>query len=435
MGGTTQGWYIPLTGGGSTPLTSLTIQNTFYVAKNGDDLTALPNRLDKPFLTIYEASLVANAGDVIYVFSGTYDEGINDWVKSDVIYDFQSGTTVMNELTCITDGGISKNIRIQGNANFQQTGNDFSFGVINVTNSATNLFVRCNDLISNTNGILIFNTLNPYDIEVNDIYVSFQYAISLRGTSNTGYIKFNNIFSTSQLVSIFFRDCNTDGIIRSIYINGNFIITNQNSFSQGVIDMFNAFNTKVYCSIKNIKHYSGNNGGLIRGDSGKLFLYNFNGNGVGYGYQSTGTHVGFIQNSNIYAPTYALSISSSSSIFCKNSFFIGENLISTSGSVIVSSNGELTAKNCTIIQRGATINPCVINLLTPLKKVSLSSCVLIGNILNTESIRNTNGVATDIYIQEDCSSNLPVNILVTNQITGTNIVVDSDIIQNTNNFF
>lgn len=62
--------------GGSAPpggLTSLPIANTLFVAKNGNDATALPNRLDLPYLTI-DAALadVATANDCVFVYSGSY---------------------------------------------------------------------------------------------------------------------------------------------------------------------------------------------------------------------------------------------------------------------------------------------------------------------------------------------------------------------------
>lgn len=435
MGNTTTGWYVPSIAG-STPVTSsLVIQNTLYVAKNGDDATALPNRLDKPFLTIYGASLVANAGDVIYVFSGTYDEGFNDWVKSDVIYDFQKGTLVQNVFRCITDSGIAKNIHIQGYGDFQQTGFNFSAGVVNITNVGSKLYLRCNNIISITNGILIFNIDTPYDIKVNNITVVAQYAINLRGVKNSGTIEFNEIRSSSQGVSIFMRNCNTDGQERDIYIKGKYIRTNQNSFSQGVIDFLNAFNTSAYINITFIDHYQGASGGIVRGDSGKCFLTNTNAIGVGYGYQATGTHIGFIMNSVVNAISYSLSVISNASVYVENTQLIATDTFATSSSVQVANNGQLTAKNCLIIQRGVSVNPCILNLLTPALKVSLSSCVLIGDSSNTESIRNTNGVPANIYIQEDCSTNLPTSSLITNQVTGTNVVVDSNINQNSLNFF
>jgi hypothetical protein len=275
MSGTQQGWRST-SGGGGSPSSDITIQNTLYVMKNGDDSTALPNRLDKPFLTIYGASLQAVAGDVIYVFAGNYDEADNDWVQSDVIYDFQEGANVTNVNTCISDGGFAKNIHIQGNGNFIQSGVNFSIAVVNISNVSSNLYLRCNSIQGVTNGIGIFNIDNPYDIKVKTITVELQYAINLRGSKNHGSIEFNEIISNSQGVSLFIRNSNTDGVERNIYIKGNYIKTNQDAFSQGVIDLLNAFNTKVYLTVTKIEHYAGVNGGIVRADSGQLFISNTN---------------------------------------------------------------------------------------------------------------------------------------------------------------
>ena len=113
-----------------------------------------------------------------------------------------------------------------------------------------------------------------------------------------------------------------------------------------------------------------------------------------------------------------------------------ESTISPQATVLVSSdNGQLTAKNCTFVQLGANANTSVVNLLNPLLQINFASCVFIGDVLNVESIINSKLAPANIYIQEDCSANLPTSAFITNQVAGTNVVVDSDIIQNTNNFF
>lgn len=435
MGNTTQGWYSP-TGSGSTPvLTELEIQNTLYVCVNGDDATALPNRLDKPFATIYGASLVANAGDVVYVFAGSYFEIMNDWVKSDVIYDFQEGSIVYNNISCITDSGIAKNIVIHGRGVFEVTNYFVSTGVIDITNLNTNIYVRCKSLLGVSNGINLLNNTNPYDIKCDYIFVSAQYGINLRGSANTGRIEFDRMLVTSGASPIIIRNANTDTTARTIYIKGRLIRTNNNAFGNGIIYLNNVFNTSVYAEINLIDHYSGGAGGIIKTDSGKLFVSNTNALGIGYGAYSSGSSVLYIENSYLFAPTYSLVTDSNASCKVVNSTLVAENPSITGGSVGVSGNGQLTAKNVVMVQKGASVNPCVLNLVTPANKVSLASCLLIGNSLNTQSIRNTAGLPCNVYIQEDCATNITTSGLVTNQVAGTNVVVDSDISRNTNNFF
>jgi hypothetical protein len=55
---------------------ALTINNTLFVSKNGNNATAVRNDWTKPFLTIQAAITAALAGDTIYIFPGTYAEAL-----------------------------------------------------------------------------------------------------------------------------------------------------------------------------------------------------------------------------------------------------------------------------------------------------------------------------------------------------------------------
>jgi hypothetical protein len=87
---------------GSSGLTSITLQNSVFVAKNGDDATGLRNRLDKPFLTCGAAKAAALAGDTVYVFAGVYDE--KNLLKDLVNWQFFVGAQV--RYTGADDGAI-----------------------------------------------------------------------------------------------------------------------------------------------------------------------------------------------------------------------------------------------------------------------------------------------------------------------------------------
>jgi hypothetical protein len=422
------------TGGSGSALFSLPIQNTLYVAKNGDDSTGLPNRLDKPFLTIFAASQVATAGDAVYVFAGLYDEGFSDWVKSDVIYDFQDGSLVRNFWRCVSDYGIQKNVRIEGSAVFQVIATNFSFGVIDFQNTQSKLYLRCKDIIGITNGVSLNNMQNPYDVKFRKVSTTNQYPLNLRGSANTGRIEFDTIESLSSTVPILLRNCNTDGNRRNIFIKGRRLVSGVNAFSQATITFINVLNTSLYCEIDSIEHISGASGGIFAADSGYCFMYNSNATGVGYGYLANGSHRSQIQNCNVSAPTYSITVQSNSSVTAKNTLFIGNNA-AIGASATFTQNANFVGKNCVFVQRGADINSFVVNLSTPANRISFASCLFIANSLNAESFKNSNNAPTSVFIQEDCSSNKPVSALITNQVAGTNIVVDSDIVQNTTNFF
>ncbi len=58
------------------PSTGVTLAQTLWVAKNGNDGTALPGRLDKPYLTIQAALDAAGDGTSIFVMPGLYSETV-----------------------------------------------------------------------------------------------------------------------------------------------------------------------------------------------------------------------------------------------------------------------------------------------------------------------------------------------------------------------
>jgi hypothetical protein len=65
-------------------ITSIPIENTVHVMKNGDDGTGERNRLDLPFLTIGAAKAALQPGDTMCIWPGTYAEGGIDVI--DVTY-------------------------------------------------------------------------------------------------------------------------------------------------------------------------------------------------------------------------------------------------------------------------------------------------------------------------------------------------------------
>lgn len=432
MTGTTAGFYIP--NKGISVLNGITIQNTIYVSKNGDDSTALVNRLDKPFLTIYEASLVANAGDVIYVFSGIYDEQSNDWVASDVIYDFQIGTYVFNDSVCIADNGIAKNINISGHCVFS------SNIVIVASNPSTRISISCKGIEATTSGIVLSNLLTPFYIKFNYLTVSVFNAISLSGTSISGSFEFDKIIGSQNTV-ISIINANTDLTERNIYFNGKYIEADLSSqatrsfLAMGV----GSTSTKVFFRVTSMNHTNVTGGlssfFLLR--SGKILINNTNAFGYNYGLRVGSDAIAQLNNSNISC-LIALNLTESGNLSVNNSILISENdTISPpiQGAVQLTDNSELILKNCQIVQRGNTSFVQPIILIGSLLKIRLISCILIGQNSNPNSISELNNDSINIYVEEDCSVNLPTGISINNIISGTNIIVSSNISENTNNFY
>lgn len=77
---------------GMAGLANLALENCLFVAKNGNDATALTERLDKPFLTLTAAKAAAVSGDTIFVYPGTYAE--SNLLKNGVNWHFYDGAIV-----------------------------------------------------------------------------------------------------------------------------------------------------------------------------------------------------------------------------------------------------------------------------------------------------------------------------------------------------
>lgn len=120
--------------GGGGGLTSLPVGNSIFVNTLGDNATALPNDLSKPYLTIEQAVLNANSGDTIYVFAGTYTVNSNI-AKDGVNYYFFDCTLSVNSLQLFDDPLGAVNINVYGNAKIIH--NQFNGQVFRSNNGST----------------------------------------------------------------------------------------------------------------------------------------------------------------------------------------------------------------------------------------------------------------------------------------------------------
>ena len=82
---------IASSGGGTN------LSKTLFVDPNGNDLTGTKGNLSKPYLTLEAAQAAAVAGDLIYVYPGTYTVTTTDasgLAKDGVSYYFSPRTIV-----------------------------------------------------------------------------------------------------------------------------------------------------------------------------------------------------------------------------------------------------------------------------------------------------------------------------------------------------
>lgn len=406
-------------------LTGITISNTLYVMKNGNNATALPNRLDKPFLTIRGAMVQANVGDTIYVFAGDYNEGSNDIIASDVYYYFEEGAFVRCLDKVISDFDTPKNIYVGGYGTFIT--DDLNDYVVSVRNKDSVINLNCSDINGTGGGILCAGTFN---INVTNLITSGGRGIVLTGDICTGTIRFNNLSNVLER-SIFVVGANSDLENRNIYIYGNEIIS-----SSGINDYIIYFDSnadsRIYFNVNYVEETVLNvraNCMFIKDTY--IFLNNSNFISGGRGIAVFENSVLYITNCNI--KSQGIGIANLSATAEVSNIQINNTLIKSITNFAVFSNvsnSEISLYDCVIVSGIDVI------FTSNLPIIRLKNCQLVSN--DTVTVRYcilADTTPLDIYVYGQCSSNVAVGTDITNQVTGTNIVVDANIVENTNNFF
>jgi hypothetical protein len=127
----------PGSGGGGT--TTLQLNNTLWVAKNGNDATGTRNLLSKPYLTIAAAIAAASAGDCIFVMPGTYAENIT--VSGGLYIYLEPGAIVSGNTTISTGTNY-----IDGYGQFTGTASAITF----TGGASDNAYVTCFSITGGT---------------------------------------------------------------------------------------------------------------------------------------------------------------------------------------------------------------------------------------------------------------------------------------------
>ncbi len=136
------------TGDGSALLTNATGTNILYVSKGGNNTTAQPNRLDKPYLTLTAAQAAWTSGSTIQVLPGTYNEALTNVQPDGIRWFFNEGADIYYTGT---NGYIFKitngNVYITGAAtiNSHATSMDVVYNIL-IEGGALNL--QCREVIA-----------------------------------------------------------------------------------------------------------------------------------------------------------------------------------------------------------------------------------------------------------------------------------------------
>jgi hypothetical protein len=435
-----QGWRASKSSSGGGGLTELAIQNTIYVSKNGNDATGTRNLWNLPFLTIAGAKAVAQAGDCIYVFAGTYNEGSNDVIESDVKYYFELGAKLICDFECISDFGIAKNIDVDGFGDFEITQLNFGKATVLMSNPLSTLRFRGNRIIGTAQAFAILDCDN-YDFEAEYATCSNQYVVTIRGNSK-GRCIIKNLEQPVNAPAILYRNLGTDSVARNHFLKIN-TLTSVDTLSQAVVTTINTFNSKTWIEIENIE-YTGANGRLFQFWSGVNYVKNTNGvmSGGGIAVETTnGNSINLFENCNLVGDTNSVLLR------LGNTEFVNCELISggtgtggSSGSVFVFISAFATFRDCLLVEKSSVATRCVLNMfnITPTNfNVRLMNCKLVGENTNNFSIKNGASTVslTGFYVEGQCVTNRPIEANMTNLIAGSNIIVDDLVSRNPQNFF
>jgi hypothetical protein len=413
---TQQGWRAGTSGGGGG-LTSLPIENTLYVAKNGDDATGERNRLDKPFLTIEGANTVAQAGDCVYVYAGSYTE-TGDTFSSAVFYHLEDGVTVINSAGALVrdDGVNAKTINIFGNGRLATSSRGAS--CVDLTVSIAN--IECYS-ISGSNGMILGGACNI--IVRSRIVASAGVGISLVNNAS-GYIQFETLSSSGGESGI---SANTT-TSNDLYIKGRYFSASP------LTQVYNLFNSGLQViTFEILETVCLTQSPICDASEGNYIFKNglFNQTTISVGFQCVDTKIDFINCIILQSTSSSFNIKNVSStinlIQCNLDSFAGINIICDQesftyiqDSVLNTDNRELLGANIRTSGTAPTLVIANSQLINGQPFGGGQFSILAQNLLIGETL--------DIRIQGICVATFPISTQIVNLITGTNIIADTDAI-------
>lgn len=411
------------------------IENTLIVSKNGNDSTGLRNDWTKPFITVVAASTAAQSGDLIIVYPGTYNE--DNFIVSDVNYEFKLGVTMISSTNCINDSSGPKNINITGEGNFVST----SARGIFLANAASTISMTLRDLFGFSDGIAIGNA-DTVDIKGRNINVGYQYLATIRGNSK-GRIHFDVWDGSSAVTasaSIYFVNHSLDLQTREFEISGKILYSNSVNIGGFVIDNSPTLKVKANIDIEHNSTVSNNNIAAIAVKSGSLQYTGkaFSSNNIGISVTNVLTQpvTVWINDSEIVGQGHSLRTLSDGSVYVRCDRTVFRKLTTTGTPSLqidsVDDNIQIILRNSDIYNLGTVTGADGIFTADNLSVVRLSDVRVVlkaagGFLMDSAVVR-------DVLIESIVSSNKDLSVDVTNSITGSVLVVDAAIEDNDFNF-
>jgi hypothetical protein len=218
--------------------------HVLWVSPDGSDITGTRGRQTLPFLTIQAAKTAALVGDLIYVSAGSYtDTAIQ---KNGVFYYFEMGAVVNSTGKIWDTEFVAASFRVRGYGRFVST----LFPI--VSNTASDVDIECDSIISDNIAILVF--AGTFRLRFRFISSVLQYGMSFRGTSTVDVEGQTLDCSTTTLQSaaIFIFNHSIDLVPRTVRIKITQILSNANG-SFGAISVNNSPDCTIILN-SNITH-------------------------------------------------------------------------------------------------------------------------------------------------------------------------------------
>ncbi len=422
---------------GADGLNELIIGNTLIVSALGNDATGTRNDWAKPFLTIQAANSAAQPNDLVIIFPGSYNLGGSPFNKNNVSYYVYKNAIIQGTGNLIMDGGIAFEINIYGEGTFVSTGARAFFTI----NPSTNIHFKFDSAVGLLDGITIGSADKVY---IRGKYTSctVQYCATVRGDCEG--IMDIDIYdgSNSQgAETIFFRNHSLDGIPRKFTIKGT-VLSNTSGFS-GAFSIEASPGLILDASECNITHNSGFLNASVAAlfqDSGKLKFG---------GKIETPFNTGIVISNSLPDPTVLLlkdalvnSEFTTMSIASINCFIEIDGCDLTKGPNQVGSTilvapvttaCELEIRNSVICNQGESASDHGIgtgdeNSIIRLDDVKIALNPLTGGYSLASSVVRT------MHIETIFTSNAVLDPNVTNDITGSLVIIDPMVGTNTLKF-
>jgi len=398
--------------GGGGGITSLTIENTVYVSKNGNDGTGVRNDMSKPFLTIAGANTVAQAGDCVYVFSGSYSE-TGDTFLDQVYYNLEPNAVVTNTGTALVfdDGVTPKIIYIFGQ------GQLICSGGVCVNLAVSTAYIECFSM-QGIGGMVLGGFCN---IKVYNTITSTSVGIRLVNSAS-GSIKFDKLTATGGSSGIL---CNSN-TSSELVIKGRFMSAEPN---KGGGFGFSLANTGIGITKFEIDQYKQSFGSELVGSvtSGNYYFFNcvFNQATSNAGFRLDNCLVDF-ENCSIFqgnSSNFNMTVIGTGKvnlINCVLNSLLGVNLIMETSANVNILNSVLRTDSVNVAG-GENIR-----ILGATTTLVLANCQLLNSLPSGGAIYCLSAdVPAEIYIQGTVVASLPTDTNISNQIAGTNIIVSN----------